>query len=251
MSLRYEAMPDAPNRVAFFYGPILLCAPLKKKADMPVLIAEIDDLLEKIEPLAGRPLTFRTKGMGRPRDVTLRPHYGVCRTLYTVYMDVHTAASFAAKLKADAAEAKRFEEIRKRTCDVVEIGSRSSEKEHNFKSSAQSYTDTYMQRRWRDARKDGFFEFDLKVDPGKPTDLMCTWWNDARSCEFDILVNGEKLTTVSIADLPAERFVDIFYPLDAKHTRGTRTVRVRFAAGKHHRAGRLFGCRTVRRRKNR
>jgi len=249
MSLRYQAIPDAPNRVALFYGPILLCAELAKRTDMPALITEIDKLLNKIEPVKGKPLHFATKDLARPHDVTIRPHYAVYKTLYSVYMDVYTEAEWSAKLKADAAEKKRLKEIKQRTCDTLRIGDKRSENERKFKSSKESYVGTYMQRKWRDARNAGFFEFDLKVDPDKPIDLMCTWRDAGRNGKFDILINGEKLITVRTADLPKERFVDEFYPIPAKHTKGKQTVRVRFEAAKDNHVGRLFGCRTVRRKK--
>ena len=40
---------------------------------------------EWIEPLAGEPLTFRTRGVGRPEDVTLVPLYRLYDQRYSVY----------------------------------------------------------------------------------------------------------------------------------------------------------------------
>ena len=244
MSLRYQAMPDAANRVAFFYGPILLCAPLRKRADMPVLITGIDELLEKIRPVKGKGLNFRTRGLGVPRDVTLRAHYAVYKTLYTVYMDVFTKDGWARKQAEYEAEKRRLEELRKRTCDNMRIGEMQPERDHKLRSSRASYVGRYLDRKYRDARSGGFFVFDMKVNPDRPIDLVCTWWAD-RSRVFDILVDDRKIATVHTDKLPRDKFIDIFYPIDEKLTKGKKKVRVRFQAAKGRHAARLFGCKTV------
>jgi hypothetical protein len=244
MSLRYEAMPDAANRVAFFYGPILLCAPLKKRTDMPVLITEIDKLLENIRPVKGKPLNFRTRGLGVPHDVTLRAHYAVYKTLYTVYMDVFTEDQWARKQVEYHAETQRLEELRKRTCDNMRIGEMQPERDHKLRSSKASYVGRYLDRKYRDARSGGFFDFDMKVNPDRPIDLVCTWRAD-QTRVFDILVDDERIATVNTDKLPTDKFVDIVYPIDRKLTRGKRKVRVRFQGAKEHHVARLFGCITV------
>jgi len=248
MSLRYQAMPDAANRVAFFYGPILLCAPLKKRTDMPVLITGIDKLLGKIQPVKGKPLGFRTRGLARPHDVTLRPHYAVYKTLYTVYWDVFTKEGWAKKQVEYEGEKHRLEELRNRTCDNMRIGEMQPERDHKLRSSKASYVGRYLDRKYRDARSGGFFDFDMKVNPDKPIDLVCTWRAD-RTRVFDILVDDKKIATVNTDKLPTGRFVDIVYPIDRKLTKGRKKVRVRFQGAKNHHVARLFGCRTVLRKK--
>ena len=52
---------------------------------MPVLVGTAADILAGIEPVAGRPLTFKTKGIGQPRDVELIPFYRLHHQRYTVY----------------------------------------------------------------------------------------------------------------------------------------------------------------------
>ncbi len=125
MSLRTEPMPDDPDRVAILYGPIVLAGTLGteglpeggayandhltytgdalfipdslRAADrpysldpptVPSLAAEADRVQTWVEPVEGEPLTFRTQGVGRPRDVTLRPFYDVHHQRYSVYWDL-------------------------------------------------------------------------------------------------------------------------------------------------------------------
>ena len=96
MSLRFEAMPDDPARGAFLYGPIVLAADLgaegldargavrpdgprgARSRSAPGAGARgrepRREALARVKP-AGEPLAFRTDGLGRPRDVELRPFF--------------------------------------------------------------------------------------------------------------------------------------------------------------------------------
>ena len=122
MALRTEPMPDDPDRIAILYGPIVLAGTLGAErlpaggafakdhltytgADLfipdslrdraqpytlntppvPSLAAEADDVQEWVTSVEDEPLTFRTQGVGQPRDVTLRPFYNVHHQRYSVY----------------------------------------------------------------------------------------------------------------------------------------------------------------------
>ena len=107
MGLRTEALPDDPNKIAIFYGPLLLGGELgtnglpeslessdqnrfRKIADptVPALATGGRPVEQWLKPVAGRDLTFRTEGVGRPEDVTLVPFYREYYERYTVYWDV-------------------------------------------------------------------------------------------------------------------------------------------------------------------
>jgi hypothetical protein len=107
MSLRAEALPGDPNIVALLYGPIVLAGALGTEnlpdvylkdlhtrttelndwpvPQVPVLESTAQNLPAHVEPLAGTPLTFRTKGIGRPHDVDLIPFHRMHHQRYTVY----------------------------------------------------------------------------------------------------------------------------------------------------------------------
>jgi len=58
MTLRLESMPDNPDRIAFFYGPILLAADLDGDQPLPVLIGRRQALLASLKPSVKEPLVF-------------------------------------------------------------------------------------------------------------------------------------------------------------------------------------------------
>src|SRR5436853_7212050 len=97
MNLHLEALPGSTDMVAVLYGPIVLAGALGTQ-DMPdvynkdyhtrtalinrfptpavpVLVGTESDVLAGIQPVADKPLTFRTKGIGSPNDVELIPIY--------------------------------------------------------------------------------------------------------------------------------------------------------------------------------
>lgn len=108
MGIRIEPMPDRPSRIAILYGPIVLAGALgtdglpengayavsdtryvkEPVPDVPVLAASAVDPALWIKPLAGDPLTFHTVGVGRPRDVLLKPFFRTHHERYSVYWDL-------------------------------------------------------------------------------------------------------------------------------------------------------------------
>ena len=110
MSLRTEPMPDNPNRVAVCYGPVVLAGELgtdgivpplpyaKSQGDffrakmppMPVFVTNGRPVSDWVEAVPGQPLTFRTKGVGRPGDVTLVAFYALPPQRYSIYWDLLT-----------------------------------------------------------------------------------------------------------------------------------------------------------------
>jgi len=256
MSLRVEPLPGEPKTVAFFYGPVALAGELGTQGiekinlyiksqldlakvpspDVPVLLCEPGDLLKHIEPVADKPLTFRTKGIGRPNDVTLSPYYRLHHQRYSVYWQCFTGAEWQAKQveieKANAAR-KVFEA---RIVDEVRPGEQQPETDHNFKGERTS-SGLRRDRAWRDARG-GWFSYDMKVVPDLPVVLRCTYWGGDKGREFDVLVDGEKIAAPKWE--PADDFITEEYPIPALLTRGKERVAVKFQAAPNSTAGGVF-----------
>jgi uncharacterized protein len=108
MTLHTEPLPGTTNTLAILYGPIVLAGELGTTgmpadpyardqtkflkwppAPVPVFVADANSLLKHIRATR-EPLTFRTKNLGRPEDVTLVPFYQVQHQRYTVYWQVYS-----------------------------------------------------------------------------------------------------------------------------------------------------------------
>jgi DUF1680 family protein len=104
MDLRLERTPDNVNIASVLYGPIVLAGqlgpvnlpedkifgPYGPEGDpiaVPKLAVKDADPSTWIKPVAGKPLTFRTEGVGVPADVTLVPFYKLFDQRYTVYWE--------------------------------------------------------------------------------------------------------------------------------------------------------------------
>jgi uncharacterized protein len=123
MELHTEPLPGVSNTVAVLYGPIVLAGELgtnampypfaRNQTDFsklpvpaaPVLVSSAEQLLAHIKPASGKPLTFRTHGIGQPQDVTLIPFYQLHRQRYSVYWKLLSTDEWKAQAVA-ATDAK-------------------------------------------------------------------------------------------------------------------------------------------------
>ena len=110
MVLRTEALPGAPEYVAFVYGPVVLAGRLGTEGvtpqaqiivneresgnmlnaaiEVPTLVGAASELVRRARPVAGEAWTFETSGVGRPRDVKLAPYFRLAHERYTLYWQV-------------------------------------------------------------------------------------------------------------------------------------------------------------------
>jgi hypothetical protein len=268
MSLHLWRMPDDPGLAAILYGPVVLAGQLPtedlpeektygpyhaegKPAPVPDLVPAEGNLEDWIEPVPGRPLTFRTAGAGRPEDVTLVPFYELFGKRYAFYWHLYSEKDWVrveAERKARAvAEAARMKAFEKRLLDRVLIGDAESEKEHNLKGE-KSESGELRGERWRHAVNGGWFSFDLKVHPDEPVVLVGRYWGSDTGRTFDILVDGTRIATQTVnVNFPGDFFA-VEYPVPQELTRAKEKVTVRYQAPPRGVAGGLFGLAMLRER---
>jgi DUF1680 family protein len=111
MALRMELLPGTTDQAAAVYGPIVLVGALDRQVkpgedlhvnertigsvfndpiEVPALVGDQSSIASNIEP-AAEPLTFKTKGIGRPSDVTLVPYYKTAHRHYNMYWRIVNA----------------------------------------------------------------------------------------------------------------------------------------------------------------
>ncbi|MBE7500837.1 MAG: glycoside hydrolase family 127 protein [Verrucomicrobiales bacterium] len=254
MGLRTEAMPDNPKRLAVFHGPTLLAADLGPVAQpaasqpgfVPVFLTDGKPVDEWVRPASAAASTFRTEGVGRPRDVELTPFYRLHDRRYTVYLDVFTAAEFEQREAELRAEREREARLAARTVDVLRIGEMQPERDHKLTGENTGAGEAFG-RKWRHATDGGWFAFELGVLPDEPVELLCTYWGSdgGGHREFDILVDGTRIATQRLEQNRPDAFFDVAYPVPADLTRGKTRVTVRFQARPQKWAGGVFGVRMV------
>lgn len=252
-ALRLEAMPDDPNRAAVMYGPLVLAGDLGPDEDpgardpmyVPVLLTADRSPAAWTEPEPGTPNGFRTRGVGRPRDVVLKPFYTVHDRRYTVYWDLFDEEGWRARQEEYAAEMARKKALEAATIDFVRPGEMQPERDHAFEGERTNPT-RFKERPGRESRE-GWFSYRVKVNPDLPCALVVEYWGGFPGRKtFDILVNGRAIATENISNKRDGGFIDVRYEIPGELTHGKSTATVRFQAHPGHMAGPVFGLRTVR-----
>ena len=265
MSLHMEALPDDPHIQALMYGPIVLAGDLGTEGlsglkrygpsapplgrvssiEVPTFVADsAADVLARVKPVSGKPLTFQTTGLGKPNDVTLIPLYKTFEPRYTVYWTIYNPTEYDAKKAEIAALAAKRKSVADRTIDLVDVSSDASEQAHGYQG--QGTEDGFVEtRRWRDARN-GFLSYELKIDPATDITLVATYrGGEGQRRVFDVLVDGVKVASESLAYHPAE-LMDREYKLRSELTKGKQKITVRLVPQPNARTGGLIELRTVR-----
>jgi len=271
MRTTVERLPDGSDYVAVLHGPIVLAAktgtenldglvagdarmghvapgPQRPLDQAPMLVGDFADIAGRIEPVAGRPLTFTAGGLIRPekfRGLELVPFFRVHDARYMLYWRTVSAERYSAVVAGlEASERVRLE-LEARTVDRVAPGEQQPEVEHGLVAE-NSATGVTLDRHWRDAT--GWFSYKLKAAPGGPLELRVTYYRRERDRAFDLLVDGQVIAAVEPLQELRDRFDDVIYPLPpalvAAAPDGVLTVK--FAARENSRTASIFDVRLVR-----
>src|SRR5437867_5281529 len=255
--LRTEPLPDNPNRLAVMWGPLVLAGdvgpeqPTSRERDArpaaPVFVTNARRVEDWLKPVAGKPGTFRTSGVGLSADITFAPFYQVPRRRYAIYWDVYTAAEWQKKSAAYAAEQEKQKRLEAATVAFLQPGQMQTERD--FNQQGEESSSVQLEGRYgRRATK--WFSFDLPVESGHPMGLGITFSNDARrKGSFDVLVDGKKVGEQSIERRSPEqdvRFFDVEYAIPPSLVEGKQKVTVRFEASPGNDIPGVFGIRIVR-----
>lgn len=266
LRLRAEAMPDDATVVAFLKGPIVLAADLgdsglepaqrfgpeapalqpAQAAPLPTLVASTTaEALANLEA-TGEPLGFRSRGIGRPRDVALRPFYGLYRGRHSVYLRVEEQAALDARAARARAADQARRELAARTVDAVVVGALPDEQAHGLEHERAGAW-SLEGRSCRSTRYGGSFGYSLRLPAQGPAALRVSYWGgETRRHRFEVTAEAETLATQSLFDdLPGEVY-EVEYPLPERLVRGRERLRVGFRTGPSQSTGAVFEVRIVR-----
>jgi DUF1680 family protein len=261
-TLRKEPLPDNPERFALMWGPLVLAGDLgperqeqerrsQQKAagedSAPVLVAAAEPVESFLKPVAGKPGTFVTSGVGLTSEVTFVPFYQLPRRRYAIYWDMFTPEEWKKKSEAFAAEQEKQKKLEAATVAFAQPGQMQTERDFN-QQGEDSAPVQLLERYGRRGTK--WFSFDVPVDVGRPMGLVVTFSNDARrNGSFDVLVDGKKVGEQATERRSPEqdvRFFDVEYSIPTGIVEGKQKVTVRFEASSGSDIPGVFGIRTIR-----
>ncbi|MEO5821601.1 MAG: glycoside hydrolase family 127 protein [Vicinamibacteraceae bacterium] len=272
MRTRLERLPDGSDYAAVMHGPILLAArtgteqldglvagsgrmahtstgPYLALDAAPMLVGELAALPDRIQPVAGRPLTFRAPTIIRPaasRDLELEPFFRVHDSRYMIYWRVATPDAYE-RVVTELRDAERTRlRLETRTLDRVVPGEQQSEIDHGVRSEASSTGATHG-RPYREAT--GSFGYELKRGKASgPLQLIVTYLAGDRGRRFEIRVDDRPVATVTLDGRKPDRFTDTAYPIpaDILAADADGVLAVRFVAQPGSRAGAVYDIRLAR-----
>lgn len=257
MALRYEACPALGDYIAFKYGPILLgarttkvsasdegnlnyealaheyalgermghapdsYAPKKQLSTMPMLIGSRNEVLNRITPVEGKPLTF-TIETGAEQEMasgnvwgkmTLEPYYTLHHSRVMSYW---YQATYDDYMKSEWALAEKAAlELDNRTIDKVDVGQQQAEAGcvfHSDNSSAGSWKD----EDYRDTQANGWIELTLYNNDAEAKDLalILRYSTDDHGRKCKVYVNGELLKDYTVPTNVPTANANGFYNLE-------------------------------------
>jgi hypothetical protein len=252
MDLHLKPLPDDPRVAAIMYGPIVLAGrlgaegvtdslihgfygPSSPPVLTPCLVVTNPDVHSWVAPVSGRPLTFRTNGVGVPHDVELIPLYELFDERYAVYWTMCGEEEWREAKK-------RGEMMIGRLVDSVSPGDSNSVEAHTLAgASVDSGSDAGLE--W--VRTRDWMLYSLKVLLNRPVQLKCTWMKSDTARAYTIRIDGVRLTLKpEIAEL-STGFVEERYELPLATTFGRHSVAVTFETAGGGPGKKLFGCSTI------
>jgi DUF1680 family protein len=225
MTVRTEAMPDAPDLIAFVHGPLVLAADLGS-ADQPwdsfdpVVIGEAS-----LRPDGG-PQGFTLANHGRPQNLMLRPYFEQHHNRTAVYFRRLTPAQWAEAEPRLIAEAKARADIRERTVDILRFGEQQPEIDHALKASPGTQDTGNLTVRSR-ILNNGAIAFQITAAPG-PLVLQVSYDGAARNKRFAIVVEGQEIARETLEGERTSTLNVKTYALPEALTRGRDKIDVRF-----------------------
>jgi len=187
-------------------------------------------------------------GVGRERDVDFVPFYRLHRRTYPAYWDFFTPGEYEKRRTELEAERTRLSALEEATVAQLTTGEMQPERDFNQLGENTSISRPVHGRRGRLASANGWFSFDVPVEPGRPMALLVTYHRDSRQPRsFEVLVDGQRIGEEKFGVSSEERFFDVTYPIPADLVQGKEKVIVRVQATGGNQTATVFGIRMVRR----
>jgi uncharacterized protein len=203
----------------------------------PTLVIPNADPNLWIEPVKGKPLTFRTVGVGKPHDVKLIPFYKMFGQRYAVYWNMY------APYEWQSLQASRQATV-PGVIDRVVVGNHRSERDHNFQS-FRFQRGERMGEPW--VKSTLSVRYDLDVDTNKGNILQCRFWRGEGTNAFELLIDGVSVAKDSLSRGGETPFVDVTCPVPPELLRGKHRVSVMVKNRSGKSTPELYGCAILRR----
>lgn len=249
MHLTAVQLPDQSNYYTFMYGPIVLAAktnaddlkglfaddsrgghiahgavtPLK---EIPIVVGYPDQLTSLLQPVPGKPLTFRLTGLYPEKyaeGMELIPFFRLHESRYIIYWPQSTKAGVKELQKQMEIQEQERLKLDAATVDQVICGEQQPESDH-FIQSEKSGMGFDEDEHWRDAR--GWFSYQMKNESGKARFLYVKYLNINRNRQCDVFINEEKVATIDLKNDTGSQLEALVFPIpESEYSKGILEVK--------------------------
>lgn len=236
MQITTEQMPDKSNYFAIKYGPIILAAKTKEQnldglfaddsrgghiahgrqiplKDMPIIVADPEQIPSLVEPVVGKPLTFTLTGLYPDQyseGMELIPFFRLHDSRYIVYWAQSDKGGLAEIRKQIEDEEKERIMLDAITLDKVICGEQQPESDH-FITNSDSWTGAIEDVHWREAR--GWFSYQLKNNSKNAQYIYLKYFDKDINRVSQIFINNNELTTIKTDGRGEDKLITVTYPI--------------------------------------
>ncbi|NQX49676.1 glycoside hydrolase family 127 protein [Paenibacillus tritici] len=250
MKLASFNLPDAPQVVAFKYGPVVLSAALGQTdlsvsatgvaVSVPTRNLLVKDFITTVneapeawlEQLEGRmvrleqdELAFALRGTDEDDRLVFTPHYKQHSERYGIYWRLVEADS--AELQQHILQGKIRQRMQDATLDSLPVGNDQYELEHGIEGENTSVA-TWDGYNIRKAETGGWFSYRMKVAPRTDNYLSVTYFSGNNGKEIAIYVDGERIASEILYTDEARSFYNRSYLIPAEAIGAKTEVEVKF-----------------------
>ncbi len=234
MKAEVSELKDNPNIAAFRYGPVVLAAKLGNNnvgqsaatgvlvlkavqdtslptsilldtADSEEWKANINEHLVRIDDTDDGFIQFKMNGTYLDDSITFVPYYSIYNYRYGVYMNIAAEDSDEMQNKIYSDKQKLREE-ESASASLMTIDDNNYEATYNIQKSEDSKVGTYNGKNYRDAQKDGWFSYEMPIEPNTVNYLNTVYTKADKGRKFDILINDESFVSEEIvSDAAADK----------------------------------------------
>lgn len=267
-TFRLEAAQDDPFMNVVFHGPIAYAALLGKDYlpndrvktsrqnnnfvplnDIPTFIVNKMDLNSWLVADNKIPQAYCTKKAGflagKSNDVTLYPYYLTHHQRYSLYLKMYTPDEATTRAKVISDELCPSSDADEKAHSLL---MEKSQRAFQAANSPAGGGNAWEKCRWgRETEKDGWFSYQVKVNPKESRNyLVVTYWgNELDEHDFDIYVDDQKIATESLFNKLPMTFYEEVYEIPSDLTKGKETVRLRFQSHSNKKAGTVFALKVT------
>lgn len=241
-----EARGDSTLR-AYLYGPVVLASEISGKETItPVVVSDRWMHAGEMLQQTSTPIQFVLQ-TAQPEPVILRPYYAQVEKKTQVYFNHYSEQQWNARKEFILKQQDMEKWMKEQTIDSFQPGEMQPERDHTF-DGIKTEAGELQGRKYRNAKEDGWFGFEMKVLPDQPVDLICSYWGNLGDIyKFSVEVEGKSIATV-IIHWWGSSFVDKTYRIPYELTKGKEKITVKFVPmDLKCIAGPLFGCKTMKR----